>query len=122
MPDRADRATAASCCLTEGARDRVLQLLYMSGDISGDVMRPDRRRHQAGFLAPGKEPIAGAGISAARVRVADVGGEEFDIASGSFVTEVGDQRRHDVQRTLSILWKLFFALCELDHTPRGNPR
>jgi hypothetical protein len=53
-------------------------------------MRPDRRRHQAAFFAPGKEPVAGPGISAARVRVADVGGEEFDIAPRGFLAEIGD--------------------------------
>ena len=29
---------------------------------------------------------------------ADVGGEEFDIAPGRLVAQIGDQRRHDVQR------------------------
>jgi hypothetical protein len=65
----------------------VLQLLY----ISGDVMGPDRGRRQATIFAPGEEPGAGPGVSAARVRVADVGGEEFDVAPGCFVAEIGDQ-------------------------------
>ena len=43
-------------------------------------MRPDRRRRQAAILAPAEKPVAGPGIGAARVRVADVGGEEFDVA------------------------------------------
>src|SRR6202011_2737481 len=74
----------------------VLQLLY----ISGDVMGPDRGRREATIFAPGEEPGAGPGVSAARVRVADVGGEEFDVAPGCFVAEIGDQRRHDIQRAL----------------------
>ena len=54
----------------------MLQLL----DLGADVMRPDRRQRQAAFLAPGEEPAAGPGVGPARVRVADVGGEELDIA------------------------------------------
>jgi hypothetical protein len=77
-------------------RDRVLQLLY----IGGDVMWADTGRHEAAILAPGKEPVAGPGVSAARVRVADVGREEFDIAPGRLVAEIGDQGRHHVQRAL----------------------
>jgi hypothetical protein len=77
-------------------RDLDLQLLY----ISGDVVRPDRRRRQTAVFAPGEKPVARSGIGAARVRVADVGGEEFDIAPGGFLAEIGDQRRHDVQRAL----------------------
>jgi hypothetical protein len=37
-----------------GCRYLGLQLL----DIGGDVMRPDRRRHQAAVLAPGEESCA----------------------------------------------------------------
>ena len=32
--------------------------------------------------------------------VADVGGEEFDIAPRGFVAEIGDERRHDIRRAL----------------------
>jgi hypothetical protein len=34
------------------------------------------------------------------VRVADVGGKKFDVAPGAFVAEIGDQRRHDIERAL----------------------
>jgi hypothetical protein len=57
-------------------------------------MRPDRRRRQAMILAPGEKLVAGPGISPAGVRVANVGGEKFDIAPGCFVAEIGDQCRH----------------------------
>jgi len=71
-------------------RDLGLQLLY----IGGDIMGPDRGGHQAAaVLAPAKEPVAGPSVCPARVRVADVRGEEFDVAPGSFVAEIGDQRR-----------------------------
>jgi hypothetical protein len=63
-------------------------------DIGGDLMRPDCRKRQAAFVAPGEESCACPGIGAARVRVADIGGEEFDVAPGGRLTEVGDQRRH----------------------------
>jgi hypothetical protein len=33
------------------------------------------------ILAPREEPVAGPSVSAGRVRVADVGGEEFDIVA-----------------------------------------
>ena len=45
--------------------------------------------------------VAGPGIGSACVRVADVGGEEFDRAPGGFLAEIGDQRRHDVRRRWS---------------------
>ena len=77
-------------------RDRVLQLLY----ISRHIMRPDRGGRQAAFLAPREKPVAGSDVSPARVRVADVGREEFDVAPGGFVAEIGDQCRHDVRRAL----------------------
>ena len=79
-------------------RDLGLQLL----DIGADIMRPDRRRRQAAILAPGEEPAARASIGAARVRVTDVGGEEFDIAPRRRVAEIGDQRRDDIRRPLVI--------------------
>jgi hypothetical protein len=61
-------------------------------------MRPDRRRHQAAVFTPGEKSVAGSGVSTAGIWVANVGGEEFDIAPGGFVTEIGDQCRDDVQR------------------------
>lgn len=82
--------TAASCCLTDGAETSVCSC----SNIGGDIMGPDRGGHQAAaVLAPAKEPVAGPSVCPARVRVADVRGEEFDVAPGSFVAEIGDQRR-----------------------------
>ena len=63
----------------------LLKCLY----IGGDIERPDRRQCQAVVLAPGEEPIARPRVGAARVRVADVGGEEFDIAPAGGVTSAG---------------------------------
>ncbi len=63
-------------------------------------MRADRGGHEAAVVAPGEEPGAGPGVSAAGVGIADIGREELDIAPGGFVAEIGDQRRHDIQRTL----------------------
>jgi len=45
-------------------------------------MRPDRRERQAALVAPGEEADARPGIGTARVGVANVGGEEFDVAPG----------------------------------------
>ena len=47
---------------------------------SGHVERPDRRQRKAAILAPGEECGAGSRIGPACVVVADVGGEELDIA------------------------------------------
>jgi hypothetical protein len=57
---------------------------------------PDRRQRQPAILAPGEELIAGPRVSPARVRVADIGGKEFDIAPGGRLAGVGDQRRHQM--------------------------
>ena len=65
-------------------------------DISGDIERPDRGQRQAAIVAPGEELAAGPRIGPARVRVADVGGEEFDVAPGGLLAGVGDQRRHEM--------------------------
>jgi hypothetical protein len=48
-------------------------------------------------VANSSEPI-GRGRVSARVRVADIGGKEFDIALAGVITEIGDQRRHDRRR------------------------
>jgi hypothetical protein len=63
-------------------------------DPGGDVHRLDGadRRH-AGGRAPGQEFIGGAGIGPARVRVADVGGEEFEEAHRGALAGSGDERR-----------------------------
>ena len=81
---------AASRCLTLGAASsRVAGL-----DPGRDMHRLDGgdRRH-AGARAPGQEFIRGAGIGPARVRVADVGGEEFEEAHAGALAGGGDQRR-----------------------------
>jgi hypothetical protein len=63
-------------------------------------MRPDRQWRQAAILAPGEEPAARPRVSPTRVRVADVGREELDIAPRRRVAEIGDQRRYDIRRPL----------------------
>jgi hypothetical protein len=68
----------------------LLERLY----IGGDIERPDRRQRQAAVLAPREEPVARPHIGAPGIRVADVGGKEFDIAPAGSVAGVGDQRRH----------------------------
>ena len=68
----------------------LLQLL----DPFAHVERPDGCECQAAIFAPAEKPAAGPHVSAPRVRVADVGGEEFDVAPGGRIAEVGDQRRH----------------------------
>ena len=81
--------TAASCCFTSGAE-------WVSWQVSIHVATSNGRmvvRRQAAILAPGEEPAARTGIGPARVRVADVGGEEFDVAPARLVAGVGDQRR-----------------------------
>jgi hypothetical protein len=54
--------------------------------IGGDIVRPDRRQRQAALLAPGEEGLARAAVSPAGVGVADVRGEEIDVAPGRGVT------------------------------------
>ena len=88
--------TAASCCFTPGAAWVCCECLY----IGRNVMRPDRRQRQAAIIAPGEEPAARPRIGAPRVRVADVGGEEFHIAPAGGVAGIGDQRRH--QRPIGV--------------------
>jgi hypothetical protein len=53
-------------------------------------MWPDRGERKVSVLAPGKKPIASPKIRAARVGVADIGGEELDIAPSRLVTEIGN--------------------------------
>jgi hypothetical protein len=65
-----------------------LQRLY----IGGDVVRPDSAQRQRTAVAPGEETRAAPRISAPGVGVADIGGEEFDVAPGGLVAELGDER------------------------------
>jgi hypothetical protein len=78
--------TAASCLLDARRRVLVLQAL----DICSDIEWPDRGQCEAAMFAPGKEPGARPGIGAARVGVANVGGEEFDITPARVIADVGD--------------------------------
>ena len=81
---------AASRCLTLGAASsRVAGL-----DPGRDMHRLDGgdRRH-ADARAPGQEFLRGAGIGPPRVRVADVGGEEFEEAHRSALAGGSDQCR-----------------------------
>ena len=63
-------------------------------DIAGYVIGPDGWQGEAARLAPGEKMTAGAGVGSAGVRVADVGGEEFNIAPARLLAGVGDQRRN----------------------------
>ena len=70
-------------------------------DPGGDVHRLDGadRRHAAA-RAPGlKELIRGAGISPARVRVANVGREEFEEAHSGALAGGGDKHRKRTDAT-----------------------
>jgi hypothetical protein len=61
-------------------------------------MWPDRREREAAILAPAEKLVTRPQICPRGVRVADIRREEFDIALGGFVAEIGDERRHDVHR------------------------
>jgi len=61
--------------------------------ICADINRPDRAERAPPCFAPGEELAAGAGVGAAGIRVANVGGEEVDIAPGGRLAGGGDQRR-----------------------------
>ena len=69
-----------------------LERLY----IGGDIERPDRGQRQPAIFAPGEELSTRPRISSARIWIADVSGEEFDIAPGGRLAGVGDQRRHQI--------------------------
>ena len=56
------------------------------------VERPDGREREAALFAPGKKPAACPGIGSARVRITDIGGEEFDIAPARVIAAISDQR------------------------------
>ncbi len=62
--------------------------------ICRNIKRPHSRKRPAALVAPGEKLRAGAHVSPARVRVADVGGEEVDIAPGGVVASVSDERRN----------------------------
>jgi hypothetical protein len=59
------------------------------------VERPDCHQRQAAVLAPGEELAARPSIGAARVGVADMGGEEVDIAPRRLVAGRSDKGGND---------------------------
>ena len=61
-------------------------------DPGGDVHRFDVKQTKAGLVAPIEEFTCGAVIGFAGVRVADVGGEEFDEAAAGMRAARGDHR------------------------------
>ncbi len=63
-------------------------------DPGGDVHGLDVEQTKAGLVAPVEEFAGGAVIGFAGVRVADVGGEEFDEAAAGVRAARGDHRRH----------------------------
>ena len=62
-------------------------------NISCDNDRPDRGPRRAAIFAPDEELGAGRCVSSARVRVADIRGEEFDVAPGGFFAFGADELR-----------------------------
>jgi hypothetical protein len=63
-------------------------------DPGGDVHRlHGRDRWHAGGGAPGQKFLSGPGVGAARVRVANLGGEEFEEAHRGALAGSGDERR-----------------------------
>ena len=81
---------AASRCLTLGAASSRVPASIQVATCTGCTARD--RRH-AGARAPGQKFLRGAGIGPARVRVADVGGEEFEEAHAGALAGGGDERR-----------------------------
>jgi hypothetical protein len=65
-------------------------------NVAGHVDGADRHQCEAALIAPGEKLLARTRIGSSRVRVADVGGEEFQIAPRGLVAGVGDQRWHQV--------------------------
>jgi hypothetical protein len=62
-------------------------------DVSRDVMRAHRRErnHVLRIVEPGEERAHGDRVGGARVRVADVGGEEVEKPQARVLAGVGDQ-------------------------------
>ena len=89
-----------------GARDAAAQQVkWSSGTESPKLKAPanacDCHHHIYGSqYKVDPRSTARPSIGPARVRVADVGREEFDIPPRRRVAEIGDQRRHDVRRPL----------------------
>src|ERR1700722_18730085 len=63
-------------------------------DVARHVDGADCHQRQAAVVAPAEKLLTCARIGSSRVRVADVGGEEFHIAPSRLVA--GDQRRHQM--------------------------
>ncbi len=62
-------------------------------DVSGDHDRPDGLQAEAFRPAPPEEPVHGLGVGGAGVAVADVGGEEFEVALGGVLALVSYEDR-----------------------------
>jgi lysophospholipase L1-like esterase len=73
------------------------------------------------LLAPGEEPGAGPCVGSAQMRVADVGGEEFDVAPAGVIAEIGDQRRHDRRRAQVGRCDLGLSEVEMDRQGSRGP-
>ena len=71
----------------------VLVRVHGGGACSGAAGSAQR---QPTAVAPREETRAAPRIGTPGVRVADVGGEEFDVAPGGLVAELGDERGHSI--------------------------
>jgi hypothetical protein len=70
-------------------------------DVRGDECRTDLRDvADAALLAPAEEIADGSRVGAARVGVADVGGEELYEPPGRPITLARDHRRHSIEADL----------------------
>ena len=83
--------TAASACLTLGGENSRPRLSTQAGDVH----RLDIEQLKPRIIAPIKELRGRSVVSLMRVRIADVGGEEFDEAATGVLTARGDQHRDD---------------------------
>jgi len=68
-------------------------------DVAGHVMRPELRQCQTACLGPYQKAAGGARVGPPRVGVADVGGEELDIAPACLLTQIGNQGRDQMAVT-----------------------
>ena len=82
--------TAASHCSTVGGAN-----LRPRSDLSRDVHWLYIEKTKTGLIAPVEEFSSRPVVGSARIRVADVGGEEFDEAAAGVRAARGDQRRYD---------------------------
>lgn len=98
--------TAASYCLTLGAASGARGRTRLPGqaglqeqlDVSRHMHRLDHVQCQAALLAPAEEVVGDARIGTTGVRVADVRGEEVDVALGGAFALLRDQQRYYPRR------------------------